>query len=173
MSNLTKHITEDKRVLPNEFYHAQPQVLRVVLQTLERALSATISVIGDVRIHEPRFTRQLLHDFERARDNTPGTPRYDLTHQPELPIPNAAGAVTTFRRLDFRLLFSQQVGRTGDYLCLECKYLDAMDRKTDLNYVKEGVARIVDGDYARNHPWGYHGWLRKKRAAKYYIQTHQ
>ena len=153
MSNLTKHIAGDKRVLPNEFYNARPQVLRVVLQTLGHALSATISIIGEVRIHEPRFTRQLLSDFERARDNTPGTPRYDLTHQPELPIANAAGAVTAFRRLDFRLLFSQQVGRTGDYLCLECKYLDAMARNTDLNYVKEGVARIVDGDYARDHPW--------------------
>ena len=154
MSNLTKHIAGDKRVLPNEFYRAQPQVLRVVLQTLGRALSATISIIGEARIHEPRFTRQLLLDFQRARDNTPATPRYDLTHQPELPIEDATtGAVTALRRLDFRLLFSQQVGRTGDYLCLECKYLDTMDRNTDLNYVNEGVHRIVDGDYARNHPW--------------------
>ena len=112
-----------------------------------------MAVIGDTRIHEPRFTRQLLLDFQQARDNTPGTPRYDVTHQPELPISGASGSVATLRRLDFRLVFLRQVGRTGDYLCLEFKYLDANDRRSDYDYVKDGVDRIVIGDYANGHPW--------------------
>lgn len=128
-------------------------MLRAVLQTLERAIAATVTAVGEVRIHEPRFTRQLLLDFERARDNTPGTPRYDITHQPELPIADDKGVVAELRRLDLRLVFLQQVGRTGDYLCLECKYLDTRVRDTDREYVNEGVDRIVVGDYAANHPW--------------------
>lgn len=144
---------EDVRVLPNEFYRVRPQVLRVVLQTLERALAATMSILGDAHIYEPRFTRQLLLDFERARDETTNSPRYDITHQAELPIADATGAVARFRRLDFRLVFLRQVGRTGDYLCLEVKYLDTSDRGTDYDYVKDGVDRIVIGDYAKGHPW--------------------
>ena len=151
MSN--KFSVEDVRVLPNEFYRVRPQVLRVVLQTLERALAATMSILGDAHIYEPRFTRQLLLDFERARDGAPGSPRYDITHQSELPIADAAGAVARFRRLDFRLVFLKQVGRSGDYLCLEFKYLDAYDRRSDYDYVKDGVDRIVVGDYANGHPW--------------------
>ena len=153
MSVIGEHVAEGVRVLPNDFYRVRPQVLRVVLQTLERALAATVAVVGDARIYEPRFTRQLLLDFERARDDTPGTPRYDITHQPELPISDASGSVASLRRLDFRLIFLRQVGRTGDYLCLEFKYLDAKNRRTDDDYVKDGVDRIVVGDYANGHPW--------------------
>lgn len=153
MSILSKHISEEKRILRNQFYRAKPQVLRAVLQTLERAIASTVAVIGEVRIYEPRFTRQLLLDFERARDSTPGSPRYDITHQPELPIADDKGVVSDLRRLDLRLVFLRQVGRTGDYLCLECKYLDTMDRDTDREYVNEGVDRIVVGDYAAKHPW--------------------
>ena len=132
-----------------------------MLQTLERALTETVSVFGTNRILEPRFTRQLLLDFQSARDNTSGTPRYDITHQPELPIANDAGVVETYRRLDFRLLFLQQVGRTGDYLCLEVKYLDASDRSSDYEYVGQGVDRIVVGDYARGHPWAIMAGLER------------
>ncbi|TDR34140.1 hypothetical protein [Aquamicrobium defluvii] len=153
MSVLGEHLAGGTQALPNSFYRARPQVLRIVLQTLERALTATVTIVGDVRIHEPRFTRQLFLDFERARDETPGSPRYDITHQPELPIADDTGAVAVLRRLDLRILFQRQVGRTGDYLCLECKYLDANDRGTDREYVDEGVDRIVIGDYAANHPW--------------------
>ena len=153
MSVIGNHVAEGIRVLPNDFYRVRPQVLRVVLQTLERALATTVSIVGDARIHEPRFTRQLLLDFERARDGTPGTPRYDITHQPELPISGESGSVATLRRLDFRLKFLRQVGRTGDYLCLEFKYLDANERRTDYDYVNDGVNRIVVGDYAKGHPW--------------------
>lgn len=162
MSVLTRHISEGKRALPNGFYRARPQVLRIVLQTLERALRSTVSVIGDADVYEPRFTRQLLVDFELARDNTPSSPRYDITHQPELPIANKEGVVSSHRRLDLRLVFLRQVGRTGDYLCLECKYLDSADRNTDREYVDEGVDRIVIGDYARNHPWAVMVGLEKR-----------
>ena len=110
MSVLNRHLTEGIRTLPNGFYRARPQVIRVVLQTLERALTATVSVVGEARPHEPQFTRQLLLDFERARDDTPGTPRYDITHQPELLTADASGGVATLRRLDFRLVFLRQVG---------------------------------------------------------------
>ena len=153
MSVLSGHLKEGIHTLPNGFHRVRPQVIRVVLQTLKRALAETVSTVGRTRLHEPRFTRQLLLDFERARDDTPSTPRYDITHQPELPIPDTSGAVASHRRLDFRLVFLRQVGRTGDYLCLECKYLDTSDRDTDRAYVNEGVDRIVIGDYARNHPW--------------------
>ena len=153
MSRLARHVTDEAHGLPGGFYRARPQVLRVVLQTLGRALVCTVSHVGNVSIHEPRFTRQLLADFQRARDETPGSPRYDITHQPELPIAGASGVVEAFRRLDFRLVFLRQVGRTGDYLCLECKYLDATARRTAREYVDNGVHRIVVGDYARNHPW--------------------
>ncbi len=153
MSVINKHLAEGLRGRPRGFYRARPQVLRVVLQTLERALANTIAAIGNERIYEPRFTRQLLIDFERARDQTPGTPRYDITHQPELPIADSDGVVSALRRLDFRLLFVPQVGRTGDYLCIEFKYLEVTDRSTDREYVGDGVERIVVGDYARNHPW--------------------
>ena len=148
-----KFSVEEVRVLPNEFYRVRPQVLRVVLQTLERALAATMSILGDTHIYEPRFTRQLLVDFERARDGTPGSPRYDITHQAELPITDTSGAVARFRRLDFRLVFLKQVGRSGDYLCIEVKYLDTRDRRSDYDYVSDGVDRIVIGDYAKGHPW--------------------
>ena len=162
MSILTRHISEGKRALPNGFYRARPQVLRVVLQTLERALTSTVAVIGDAEVYEPRFTRQLLVDFEHARDDTPGSPLYDITHQPELPIANERGVVSSHRRLDLRLVFLRQVGRTGDYLCLECKYLDSADRDTDREYVNEGVERIVIGDYARHHPWAVMVGLEKR-----------
>lgn len=153
MSILGEHFADGAHVRPNGFYRARPQVLRAVLETLGRALARTLRIVGDARLTEPRFTRQLLVDFERARDETPGSPRYDITHQPELPIANESGQVTTLRRLDFRLVFLRQVGRTGDYLCLEVKYLDTADRNTDREYVNEGVDRIVIGDYARGHPW--------------------
>ena len=153
MSVINSHLAEGVRGRPQGFYRAKPQVLRVVLQTMERALASTVSVVGSARIYEPRFTRQLLLDFERARDETPGTPRYDITHQPELPIADNSGVVGTLRRLDFRLVFLRQVGRTGDYLCIEFKYLEVLDRSTDREYVSDGVERIVIGDYARDHPW--------------------
>lgn len=153
MSVLGEHLAGGTRAFPNGFYRAQPQVLRVVLQTLERALARTISIVGDARLTEPRFTRQLSLDFEKARDETPGSPCYDITHQPELPIADASGAVAILRRLDLRLVFRRQVGRTGDYLCMELKYLDTSNRDTDRQYVNEGVDRIVIGDYARDHPW--------------------
>ena len=145
--------SEESRALPNVFYKVQPQVLRSVLLTLERAVAATAAVLGEARVLEPRFTRQLAEDFESARDATPGSPRYDITHQPELPITNAEGIVVRYRRLDIRILFARQLGCRGDYLCLECKYLDATDRATDADYVDEGVERIVSGEYAAGHPW--------------------
>jgi hypothetical protein len=150
---LAEHLAGDTRALPNRFYRARPQVLRIVLQTLGRALARTMETIGETRLTEPRFTRQLFLDFEKARDETPGSPRYDITHQPELPIAGETGAVAVLRRLDLRLVFLRQVGRTGDYLCLEFKYVDTSDRSTDREYVNEGVDRIVIGDYARDHPW--------------------
>lgn len=153
MSILADHLAAGALVRPNGFYRARPQILRVVLQTLERAVARTVEIVGDVKLTEPRFTRQLFLDFERARDETPGSPRYDIAHQPELPIADETGALVTLRRLDLRLVFLRQVGRTGDYLCLEFKYLDTTDRDTDREYVVEGVDRIVIGDYARNHPW--------------------
>lgn len=149
------------RVRPNTFYRARPQVLRVVIQTIGRALRQTVRVVGCGRLYEPRFTRQLLHDFECARDNTPGTPPYDITHQPEQVITDSAGAVLGYRRLDFRLVFLEQLGRTGDYFCIEFKYLDGTDRSTDREYVDNGVDRMVSGEYALNHPWALMvGWVR-------------
>lgn len=153
MSILAQHLAPGALARPNGFYRARPQVLRVVLETLGRALARTVAIVGDIRLTEPRFTRQLFLDFERARDETPGSPRYDITHQPELPIADGTGAMAVLRRLDIRLVFLRQVGRTGDYLCLEFKYLDTNDRSTDREYVAEGVDRIVIGDYARDHPW--------------------
>jgi hypothetical protein len=147
------HFSEEAKALPNVFYKVQPQVLRNVLQTLQRAVAATAAVVGEARALEPRFTRQLAADFESARDAMPGSPRYDITHQPELPITNAEGIVVRYRRLDIRILFARQLGCAGDYLCLECKYLDATDRATDADYVDEGVERIVSGEYAARHPW--------------------
>jgi hypothetical protein len=124
-----------------------------VLETLNEAVAATAMVFAQARVREDQFTRQLLLDFQRSRDARPSTPRYDITHQPELPIADPRGAVGELRRLDLRLLFPQQVGRTGDYLCIECKYLDTADRATDLAYVRDGVERIVSGVYAKAHPW--------------------
>jgi hypothetical protein len=135
------------------FHRARPQVLRIVLQTLDRAVAAAVCRIGGERLLEPQFTRQLLLDFESARDAMPGSPRYDITHQPELPIADGEGRAASLRRLDLRILFRAQLGRTGDYLCVECKYLDTTDRNLDREYVNEGVDRIVIGDYARHHPW--------------------
>lgn len=153
MSILAEHLAPGALTRPNYFYRARPQILRVVLETLGQALARTIEIVGDVKLTEPRFTRQLFLSFERARDETPGSPRYDITHQPELPIADATGALVALRRLDLRLVFLRQVGRTGDYLCLEFKYLDTRDRSTDREYVAEGVDRIVIGDYAHGHPW--------------------
>lgn len=153
MSVLADQVRGGAQALPNAFYRARPQVLRVVLETMERAVAATAATVGDMRVLEPRFTRQLLLDFERARDQTPGSPRYDITHQPELPIAGEGGEVLRLRRLDLRLVFQKQVGRTGDYLCIECKYLVSSDRSSDREYVDEGVDRIVIGDYALGHPW--------------------
>jgi hypothetical protein len=154
VSTLGHYFSEEAKALPNVFYKVQPQVLRTVLLTLQRAIAATVAVLGEVRVLEPRFTRQLAADFESARDATPGSPRYDIVHQPELPITNAAeGIVVRYRRLDIRILFARQLGCRGDYLCLECKYLDATDRATDADYVDEGVERIVSGEYAAGHPW--------------------
>jgi len=152
MSILAEHLAPGALTRPNYFYRAKPQILRVVLETLGQALARTIAMVGDVKLTEPRFTRQLFLNFERARDETPGSPRYDITHQPELPIADTTGALVALRRLDFRLVFLRQVGRTGDYLCLEFKYLDTRDRSTDREYVAEGVNRIVIGDYAHGHP---------------------
>lgn len=153
MSLVGQHLTSGQRALPNAFYKARPQVLRVVIETLGRAISATVAAVGAGRLDEPKFTRQLFLDLQHARDNTPGSPRYDITHQPELPIADANGKMSSLRRLDLRLLFLSQVGRTGDYLCIECKYLDTTDRSLDREYVDDGVERIVAGDYAKDHPW--------------------
>lgn len=135
------------------FHRARPQVMRFVLRTLDRAVGATVRKVGGAKLLEPQFTRQLLLDFEAARDAEPNSPRYDITHQPELPIAGDDGVAASLRRLDLRILFRRQVGRTGDYLCVECKYLDTQDRALDREYVSEGVDRIVIGDYARHHPW--------------------
>ena len=110
MSVLSGHLREGIHNLPNGFYRVRPQVIRVVLQTLERALAATISTVGSARIHEPRFTRQLLLDFERARDDTPFTPRYDITHQSELPIPDTSGSLRLIAGLISGLFFSGKWG---------------------------------------------------------------
>jgi len=147
------HLSGEAKARPNVFYKVQPQVLRSVLLTLQQAVAATAAVLGDARVLEPRFTRQLAEEFESARDATPGSPRYDITHQPELPITNAQGIVIRYRRLDIRILFARQLGCRGEYLCLECKYLDATDRATDADYVDEGVERMVSGEYAAGHPW--------------------
>ena len=135
------------------FAKIRPQVLRVVLLTFGRAVAATTGKVGANRVLEPRFTRQLYLDFQAARDATPGSPRYDISHQPEHVVPDALGRIGQLFRLDLRLVFARQLGRTGDYLCLECKYLDTDDRDTDREYVTEGVDRIVSGDYARRHFW--------------------
>jgi len=154
LSLLGGHLTGEAGTPPTTaFYRARPQILRSVIITLQQAVAATVAVVGDRRILEPRFTRQLAVDFERVRAATPGAPRYDIVHQPELPIVDEGGAVVRYRRLDIRLLFLRQVGTPGDYLGLECKYLDASDRNTDAEYVDDGVERIVCGDYSRNHPW--------------------
>lgn len=153
MSLLSGHIAGDASTPTTAFYRARPQILRSVLTTLQEAVAATVAVVGERRTLEPRFTRQLAVDFERIRAATPGAPRYDIVHQPELPIVDAGGAVVRYRRLDIRLLFLRQVGAPGDYLGLECKYLDSCDRSTDADYVDDGVERIVCGDYSRNHPW--------------------
>jgi hypothetical protein len=154
LSLLSGHIANGASPSPTSaFYRARPQILKSVLTTLQQAVSATIAVVGEQRILEPRFTRQLAVDFERIRATTPGAPRYDIVHQPELPILDRNGTVVRYRRLDIRLLFLRQVGAPGDYLGLECKYLDAGDRSTDADYVDDGVERIVCGDYSRHHPW--------------------
>ena len=154
MSLLSGHLAGNTSTPPtNAFYRARPQILKSVLTTLQQAIAATVAVVGEQRILEPRFTRQLAVDFERIRAATPGAPRYDVVHQPELPIVDQSGAVVRYRRLDIRLLFLRQVGAPGDYLGLECKYLDAGDRSTDADYVDDGVERIVCGDYSRDHPW--------------------
>jgi hypothetical protein len=153
LSSLGDHLDTGARKRPNEFYKAQPQVLRTVLLTLEQAVATTVAIVGEVRMREPRFTRQLFVQFQAAPDATPGSPRYDITHQPELPITDDRGVVVRYRVLDLRILFQRQLGRTGDYLCLECKYLDTANRETDREYVEEGVERIVSGDYSAGHPW--------------------
>lgn len=151
MSALGEHIgAADTSASPNNFYRLQPQVLRRVLGALNIAIGETVALLGDVRMLEPRFTRQFAACFEDARDRAGGA-RYHIEHQAELPIRDPDGRVVGFRRLDIRLLFTQQVGRRGDYLCVECKYLDATDRGSDDEYVKEGVDRIVTGAYALGH----------------------
>lgn len=161
MSARDDHASEGTKTLPNVFYKVQPQVLRTVLLTLQRAVGATAAALGEARVLEPRFTRQLAEEFESARDATPGSPRYDITHQPELPITNAEGLVVRYRRLDIRILFARQLGCRGEYLCIECKYLDTTDRTTDADYVDEGVERIVSGEYAAGHPWAVMAGLER------------
>ncbi|UCI06119.1 hypothetical protein [Mesorhizobium sp. B1-1-8] len=151
MSVLSDHLgATGSATLANNFYRVQPQILRRVLAAMNEAVTATTALLGDVRHLEPRFTRQLASCFEDARDATGGL-RYHIEHQGELPIVDADGRVVAFRRLDIRILFSQQVGRRGDYLCIECKYLEADNRRFDDEYVTEGVDRIVTGAYARGH----------------------
>lgn len=151
MSALGDHLgVANSAALGNNFHRVQPQVLRRVLNALHEAVSATVSLLGDTRVLEPQFTRQLASCFEDARDAAGGT-RYHIEHQGELPVHDAEGRVIAFRRLDIRILFTQQVGRRGDYLCMECKYLDTTDRGSDDEYVSEGVDRIVSGAYARGH----------------------
>lgn len=133
------------------FHQIRPQVLRRVLSALDDAIGETVRLLGDVPQIEPRFTRQLAACFEDARDAVGGV-RYHIDHQAELPVVDAGGRVIAHRRLDIRLLFTQQVGRRGDYLGIECKYTDASDRRTDDDYVGEGVDRIVSGAYAAGHP---------------------
>jgi len=140
-------------VTSSAFARVRPQVLRVVMMTFQQAVSDTVARLGAGRVLEPRFTRQLFLDFQQARDRTPGSPRYDIAHQPEHVVPDAQGAIERLFRLDLRLVFNQQLGRTGDYLCMECKYLDTTDRATDLAYVNDGVQRFVSGDYGRGHHW--------------------
>lgn len=151
MSALGDHLDAARAAgLPSSFYQVRPQVMRRLLATLSDAIGATVALIGDVRTLEPRFTRQLAASFEDARD-AGGGGRYHIEHQGELPTRDDAGEVISFRRLDIRILFSQQVGRRDDYLCIECKYLDASDRSSDAEYVSEGVDRIVTGAYAKGH----------------------
>jgi hypothetical protein len=134
----------------NSFYRLQPQVLRRVLCALDEAIKETVALLGGIRRLEPQFTRQLAACFEDSRDRAGGA-LYHIDHQGELPIRNGEGRVIFYRRLDIRLLFTKQVGRRGDYLCIECKYLDATDRGSDREYVEEGVNRIVTGEYALGH----------------------
>lgn len=151
MSALGDHLSEAESAgSPNSFYRLQPQVLRKVLRALDEAVNTTVTLVGDTRSLEPRFTRQLAASLEDARDRAGGV-RYHIEHQGELPLCDADGRVISYRRLDIRLLFTQQVGRRGDYLCVECKYLDATDRSSDDDYVREGVDRIVTGAYALGH----------------------
>lgn len=151
MSTLGEHLDPSTLAcMPNNFYRVQPQVLRKVLSAIDTAVDQTVELLGDVRALEPQFTRQLAASLEDARDRAGGA-RYHIEHQGELPVRNAAGLVIAYRRLDLRILFTRQVGRRGDYLCIECKYLDATDRKTDADYVDEGVDRIRSGAYAAGH----------------------
>jgi hypothetical protein len=151
LSALGEHLgATGSAAVANSFYRLQPQVLRRVLGALDEAIRKTVALLGDIRRLEPQFTRQLAACFEDARDRAGGA-LYDILHQGELPVLNDEGRVVSYRRLDIRLLFTQQVGRRGDYLCIECKYLDATDRGSDLEYVEEGVDRIVTGAYARDH----------------------
>ena len=121
-----------------------------MLCALDEAIKETVALLGGIRRLEPQFTRQLAACFEDARDRAGGA-LYHIDHQGELPVRNDEGRVVSYRRLDIRLLFTQQVGRRGDYLCIECKYLDATDRGSDHEYVEEGVDRIVTGAYALGH----------------------
>ncbi len=151
MSALGDHLDAARAAgLPTGFYQVRPQVMRRLLGTLSDAIGATVALIGDVRTLEPRFTRQLAASFEDARD-AGGGGRYHIEHQGELPTKDATGRVISFRRLDIRIFFSQQIGRRDDYLCIECKYLDSSDRSSDAEYVSEGVDRIVSGAYAKGH----------------------
>ena len=153
MSALIDQISSEFRGRSSEFHRVRPQVLRSVLETFGRAVSRTVKAFGSTRIHEPGFTRQLFVDFEAERDAVPNSSRYHIEHQSELPITDNMGIVVRYRRLDLKLVFGPQLGKTGQYLCFECKYLDVNQPDTDREYVDEGVERIVCGDYAAGHPW--------------------
>lgn len=152
LSALGEHAA-DKAATVGGFHRVRPQVLGALLRTLRRAIGYTVANVGAAHIHEPRFTRQLLLDLQRARDEEPASPRYDITHQPEHVVADQNGIVQQYFRLDLRVLFSRQLGRTGDHVCLEFKYLDTADRGTDMAYVDDGVHRFVTGDYGRGHHW--------------------
>lgn len=155
LSTITQQIRSSRPAVSPAFFAVQPQILRRLLLTLGRAIARTAGHFSNEssRVAEPIFTRQLCVDLEVERDQTPEAPRFDVTHQSELPTVDEVGKVIGHGRLDLRILFPQQLGRTGEYLCLECKYLNVHDRATDLAYVREGVDRIVQGFYAVNHPW--------------------
>jgi hypothetical protein len=155
LSLLSGHLVGDgEHSANNGLLPSRPQILKSVLSQLySKRLQRPSRSSASAVFLEPRFTRQLAVAFERIRAATPGAPRYDIVHQPELPIVDADGAVVRSTAASTSVTVPASVGAPGDYLGLECKYLDANDRSTDADYVDDGWSASFSGDYSRDHPW--------------------